>query len=417
MFKILVAERRFSALLLGSLLSKVGDGIHELVFILTTLKVTGENMFLTGLVYFFRFIPYLVLGPLGGSLADRLSRSRLMVLADLARMAVTLAFCVLLMLGLATPVTVGVMGFLMTALRTIFQPAFQAAVPALVDAKNLPQVNGASQIATEVGGLVGPALGGLALARLGQPGQVLLADAASYLVSVLCVLAARVPAHAAPSSSAPVTVGSLLADFHANYRGILRNRSLKIAITYSAACILFVGAALRVLIPSLIRQHGLPDSVVGYAMSATAVGTIAGALVCARVLREFGTRRLMLCWAVYGLVLAAFPGFAATLPTIVLAAIALGVAGAFVDVVLPTNIQQLSDDGSIGKNFSFFSTLANTGEALSAVLASGIVIATSVGSGIVLIGAAVAIVGFVGRTRAAPAAGGRAESVTPGVLP
>ena len=152
-------------------------------------------------------------------------------------------------------------------------------------------------------------------------------------------------------------------------------------------------------------------------MSATAVGTIAGALVCARVLHEFGTRRLMLCWAIYGLVLAAFPGFAASLPTIVLAAIALGRRGAFVDVVLPTNIQQLSDDGSIGKNFSFFSTLANTGEALSAVLASGIVIATSVGSGIVLIGAAVAIVGFLGRHRAAPAGGGRAEAVTPGVQP
>lgn len=417
MFKILVAERRFSALLLGSLLSRVGDGIHELIFILSVLKATGESMVLTGVIYFFRFIPYLVLGPIGGALADRLSRSRLMVLADLARTAVTLVLCALLVLGHATPVALGVVGFLMTALRTIFQPAFQAAVPALVAARNLPQVNGANQIATELGGLIGPALGGFALARFGQPGQVLLADAASYLVSVLCVLAARIPEHAAPSSPAPVTVASLLSDFRDNYRAIIRNRPLKIAITHSALCILFAGAALRVLIPGLIRQHGLPDSVVGYAMSATAGGTIAGALVCARVLHEYGTRRLMLCWAVYGVAMAAFAGFAATLPAILLAAVALGIAGAFVDVVLPTNIQQLSDDASIGKNFSFFSTLANTGEALSAVLASGIVAATSLSSGIVLIGGAVAVVGFVGRARAAPADGERAAAVTPGVLP
>jgi DHA3 family macrolide efflux protein-like MFS transporter len=280
-------------------------------------------------------------------------------------------------------------------------------------AGNLPQANGANQIVSEVGSLVGPAIGGLALAHFGRPGEVLLADAASYLISVVCIVGAQVPTHPMQlAKSSPMTVGSLFSDFYSNYRGIICNRSLKLTILYSALCILFVGAALRVLIPSVIRQHNLPDSFVGYAMSATAIGTIAGALVCTRVLHDFGTRRLMLCWAIYGAVLAAFPAFAATLLTIVLASVSLGVAGAFVDVVLPTNIQQLSDDGSIGKNFSFFSTLANTGEALSAVLASGIVIATSVGSGIVLIGAAVAVVGCIGRYKAAPT-----RTVSMGVLP
>jgi DHA3 family macrolide efflux protein-like MFS transporter len=49
----------------------------------------------------------------------------------------------------------------------------------------------------------------------------------------------------------------------------------------------------------------------------------------------------------------------------------LGGFGALADVVLPTNIQHLSTNDNTGKNFSLFSTMANTGEAFTGEALSG----------------------------------------------
>lgn len=182
MIGMLRRERSFSIFLTGNLLSQIGDGVHEFVFIVSVLSVTGNNVALAGVVYFFRFIPYLVLGPLGGALSDRLSRRSLMLCADLARMFITSLFCGLLAVGEANLTLLALIGMLMTSFRTIFQPAFQGTIPLLVGAEHLPSANGATQSAAEIGGLVGPALGGLALSATGNAGYVLILDAATYLL-------------------------------------------------------------------------------------------------------------------------------------------------------------------------------------------------------------------------------------------
>ena len=129
MIKMLRQEMPFSILLGGNLLSRIGDGVHEFIFIVTVLKVTNNDVAHAGIIYFFRFIPYLVLGPLGGALADRLRRKSLMLHADIARMVITSAFCALLMTDEAGPVSLALIGMLMTAFRTIFQPAFHKLTP------------------------------------------------------------------------------------------------------------------------------------------------------------------------------------------------------------------------------------------------------------------------------------------------
>ena len=395
MLSMLRQERAFATLLSGNLLSRIGDGVHEFVFIITVLQVTGNGIAEAGLIYFFRFIPYLLLGPLGGALADRLSRRQIMFWSDVARMFVTGVFCALLMASLVTPVVLAVVGMLMTALRTLFQPAFQSAIPDLVHERHLPQANGATQVAGELGGLAGPALGAVALGLLPSAGHVLLLDALTYAISALCILLVRLP-RKAPADDTPLTVRGLYGDFAANLRAVTAKRDLFVTIVYSSACILLVGGALRILIPALMKHHGHDDASIGWALSLMAGGTVLGALVCARVLRDFSTRQLMRTWGVYGAVLALLPLAGPVLPAILAACLLLGFAGAFVDVVLPTNIQQLSTQHNMGKNFSLFSTLANTGEALSGSLAGALVLFSSLAGSVTLIGVLIASLALFG---------------------
>jgi DHA3 family macrolide efflux protein-like MFS transporter len=396
-------ERQFSILLGGNLLSKIGDGIHEFVFIITVLQVTNNGITDAGIIYFFRFIPYLVLGPIGGILSDRLSRKLLMLWADLARILVVVIFSGLLITDAATVPMLALVGMLMTALRTIFQPAFQAAIPSLVVEVHLPTANGATQIAGEIGGLIGPALGGITLTSIGSPGHVLLLDAVTYLLSALCVLAVRIPEDHLKKEGCdlkdPFTVRSLYDDFGTNLTTVIARSQLFITIFYSSACILLVGAALRILIPAMLKNASYSDSVIGYAMSLTALGTIIGALVCGKFVHDFSTRRVMLYWCVYGLAMSLLPLCIGHIPTILAACLLLGLAGAFVDVAMPTNIQKLSTNVNIGKNFSLFSTLANTGEALSGGLAGCLVFFSTVGVSITLIGVLTASIAYIGRLK------------------
>lgn len=397
-------ESPFSILLGGSLLSKIGDGVHEFVFITAVLRVTNNGVADAGVIYFFRFIPYLVLGPIGGVLSDRLSRKLLMLWADLARTLVVAVFCGLLIADAATVPALAVIGMLMTALRTVFQPAFQATIPSLVAEEHLPAANGATQIAGEIGGLIGPALGGVALAAIGSPGHVLLLDAVTYLLSALCVMAVRIPVEHLEKDGDledPLTLRALYGDFGKNLAGVMARSQIFITIVYSSACILFVGAALRILIPAMLKNANYPDSVIGYAMSLTAFGAIAGAPVCGKFVHDFSTRRVMLYWCIYGLAMSLLPLSVGNVATILAACFMLGIAGAFVDVAMPTNIQKLSTNGNLGKNLSLFSTLANTGEALSGGLAGGLVLLSTVGASVTIIGILTASVAFVGSLKSA----------------
>lgn len=404
MFNLLRTEKPFSILLGGSLLSRIGDGIHEFVFIITVLKVTHNGIFDAGLIYFFRFIPYLVLGPIGGSLSDRLSRKALMLIADLARMAITGAFCALLIADAVGPVSLALLVMLMTAFRTIFQPAFQAVIPSLVRAENLPAANAGTQIAGEIGGLIGPALGGVALTLVSNPGYVLMLDAATYLLSALCVALVSIRADHVAQDAPGLTLKSLYGDFGRNLVKVREASQLFITIIYSSACILFVGAALRILIPAMMKHSGFSDSMIGFAMSMTAMGAIAGAVLFARIARDFSTGSLMLYWCLYGLVLSLLPACVATAPAILSGCFVLGAFGAFVDVVLPTSIQLLSTDANMGKNFSLFSTLANTGEALSGGLAGLLALVSTIGVSVTVIGLLTASVAYVGKYKAGRAA-------------
>jgi MFS family permease len=402
MIGVLRRERRFAALLTGNLLSQIGDGVHEFIFIVAVLKATSNNVGLAGLLYFFRFIPYLVLGPLGGALSDRLSRRSLMVFADLARISITCIFCVLLSKGDPGLPSLALIGMLMTSFRTLFQPAFQGIIPSMVRAEHLPVANGATQLAVEIGGLVGPALGALALSAIGNAGYVLVLDAATYFLSALCIMRVVAKPGTRPdvtTSFTTLTIRGLYGDFGHSVKEVLMKRELFITIACSALCILFVSAALRILIPSMLKGTGYSETTIGYAMSAIALGAIAGSALCARMMRDFSTRMLMLCWSFYGIALAVMPTCTDSVFTVLSGCFALGGLGAFVDVILPTNIQRHSTDANLGKNFSLFSTLANTGEALSGALAGTLAVVASVGTSLIVIGVLIASVAYVGKIK------------------
>ncbi|EBY4401380.1 MFS transporter [Salmonella enterica subsp. enterica] len=370
--------KNFRTLLSSLFISKSGDYAYEVVFVFIVLESTHNNYLLTGFVYFFRFIPFLFFGPVGGWMADNYPLKNNLIISEWLRLAVSLILFITSLSG-AINITILIVASVLTTIgRSIFQPSYQTAVPRTVGTDRLTGANGVSQVAEETASVVGPLLCSLILLFTDKT-WVLLFNAVTYAGSIMIL------------SKLPETDAAKGASFRIKnvYQETLfgikqlywDTRCLFIVILGSSICILFTGSVIRFIIPAVTVSYGQGEVFTSWIFSLMAAGTITGGLLYGRFLRSTSPKKVMQHWFVYGLLLllmsfTAFHSLKFLLPL----AFVLGISGAFVDISLVTVIQSWSPAENIGKTFGSFSTLANTAEALSGLISglfavSGLMIA------------------------------------------
>ena len=155
----------------------LGDSLGLVALMLYVADTTGQALAVALLLLAGDFAPAL-LGPLAGTVADRLDRRRVMVGCELVQGALVLATALWLP---PLPALLALVGLRAVA-GQVFQPASRAAVPALVPERDLERANAAVGVATNGGETLGPLVAAVALPVLGVRG-VLLVDAATFLVS------------------------------------------------------------------------------------------------------------------------------------------------------------------------------------------------------------------------------------------
>lgn len=193
-------HRQFVACWIGSFISHTSSWMQSVTVPFVVFHITHSAAWL-GFAGFVGQIPSVVCGPLGGVLAERYERRRLVVGAQLVQMSVALSLWALWSAGeldqwriLPLLVVQGVAG-------AIYITAWQALVPLLVPPASLAaayRIN--SVMFTSARGL-GPALAGIVLGAFG-PGVAFLTNGLTYLVSISTVSASRPrPVERAPRTS------------------------------------------------------------------------------------------------------------------------------------------------------------------------------------------------------------------------
>jgi MFS family permease len=175
---LLRRNRDFRALFLASVISLGGDwflwvAINGLIY-----EATGKAIYV-GLAILAQEFSFFVGSPIGGFLADRLDRKKLMIVCDLVR-AIT---CVAFLFVAADRIWLAyVLLPVLAAFAAPFDPAFSAATPNLVDRRDLPAANALNGSLWGTMLAIGAALGGVISATLGA-NAAFLVDAGSFLVS------------------------------------------------------------------------------------------------------------------------------------------------------------------------------------------------------------------------------------------
>ena len=105
-------------------------------------------------------VPTILCSPLGGVLADRVPRQRIMWGLDFFTAALVLGYG-LFFASRGTVLAVGVLMVLLAAIQALYQPSVQASIPALASEEHLPAANGVVAQVQALANLLGPILGGM----------------------------------------------------------------------------------------------------------------------------------------------------------------------------------------------------------------------------------------------------------------
>ncbi len=187
--ELLGRNRDFRLLWLGQVVSQLGDWFNTIAVMTLVLRLTGSGR-AVGLIFVTRFLPSVFAGPLAGVVADRFNRRSIMIWSDALRALVVLGF-----LFVRKPEHVWLIYALTVAqltLSTFFEPAKSAALPSVVEDRDLLTANAITSVTWSVMLTLGAAVGGLITGWFGTDASFVL-DSLTYLASTALVAALRLP--------------------------------------------------------------------------------------------------------------------------------------------------------------------------------------------------------------------------------
>lgn len=178
---ILRQEKNYAKLFAAGIVNGIGDRFSQVAVLGLLLYLTGSGL-AVGITFAVRLLPFLLFGPLGGWLADRFSKKRIMIATDLAR--VIFALSPLLVREAEDVWIIYVNSFLLSAGEALYSPARMSAIPLLVGKEHLLKVNSLEEVLTGLVLIGGSLSGGLVSSLLGAETTFVL-NSLSFFVSAL----------------------------------------------------------------------------------------------------------------------------------------------------------------------------------------------------------------------------------------
>ena len=300
---VLRASRSFGLLFTSTLISGLGTWVAVIALSLDVYARTdGSGRWIAALLIA-DFLPAVAIGLLLGPLVDRLSRKRLLVGADVVRLAVFV-----LLMFVVNEGQIVALAFVAGVASGFSRPAAYAGLPNLAPAKSLPQANSLLRTADQLTIMFGTLIGGV-IVGVWSPDVAYGINAVSFLVSAVLLL--QIP-------------GRLLQEGHVESKGhwadlaegfdVVRKSRALLTVLVSWNLAMMAIAFVNVGEVFLARKsYGTGSFGFGLMWTASGAGAVIGALFAS----SFLARRTMMAVYTAALGLMAFGDFAAALaPTV-----------------------------------------------------------------------------------------------------
>jgi len=267
-------NNNFKLIWFGKLISQLGDKFYAIALAWWILQNTHSTVIM-GFFMLTTAIPAIGIGLFTGALTDRWNRKRMLVITDIVRGVLVLAIALLAAFGVLEIWQVFVIGALLSAATSFFEPAIQAIVPDLVESSDLKKANGMSQMVGGVCQIAGPLCGALAVSLIGMTTVFFVNSASYFIAAVLSALLTWRKSELALDKKD----STVIQDIKEGLRYVRGQKRIITILVIIGAAHFFVGS-LFVALPFLAnRLSGKGVNNLGYLEMLMGVGLIAGSLL------------------------------------------------------------------------------------------------------------------------------------------
>ncbi|WP_330350147.1 MFS transporter [Streptomyces sp. NBC_00582] len=353
----------FGRLWSAAVISRFGDALRTTALPLLAVRLTDEPLAVAS-VTACAYLPWLLFGLLGGAVADRVDQRRAMWAVDTVRGLLVAAFALAVGLGHASVPLLIALAFLLTTLQTLFDNAATALLPSLVPRAALGGANARLMTGQQ---LAGGLLAGPFVPLLLGVGAFLpfAADAGTYLLAAALVASLRIPP---PVRERRPSGSTLRQEIGAGLRHLWQDRVLRAVCTATLLCNIGMGALIATLVLHVTRWLHADTTGYAAAMTAFALGSLAGGLLAQRLALRTGRARALLLGGTVQVAALLLMGTVRHLGALLAGMLLLGVMNMVWNVHQVTLIQQRSPEPMVGRIAAAFRTASTSGAPTGALL-------------------------------------------------
>jgi MFS family permease len=266
-------HRNFQLFFSGQLISLIGTWMQSVAQSWLVYRLTGSSLLL-GSVGFASQIPVFLVAPLGGIVADRQNRQRIVICTQVASMLLACVLATLTLTGIVQVWHIFVLASLLGVVNAFDIPGRQSFLVDMVGKEDLMNAIALNSSLFNGARIIGPAIAGILVARIGE-GWCFFANAISYIAVITGLLMMRVQSRSHRASGSP------LAHIIEGFRFVRQTGPIR-AILRLLGLVSLVAMPYTVLMPVLADKilHGGARGL-GILMGATGVGALLGALTLA----------------------------------------------------------------------------------------------------------------------------------------
>ena len=284
----------FMHLWAGQTAAEIGFQVGALATSAIAISLLHASETQIGLLSALQTLAFLLIGLPAGAWVDGWRKRRVMITANLARIAALVSIPIAYVFSSLTLTHLMVVAALLGLSTVFFDVAYQSYVPMIASKRYIGAANGRLEASYQVGRAGGPGLGGWLLGAIAPPLAYLL-TASTYVCSTWAIWRIHTPEPRPAHSDAPLRTQIL------EGLSFVRGQRLLFPLFSCIACAAFAGAGIQVLLPILVlRTLGMSATQLGLLLSAGALGGILGALTRPTWITRLGIGRCIVITNIVG---------------------------------------------------------------------------------------------------------------------
>lgn len=309
-------HRQFALFWSAAFVSNIGTWMESVAVGVYVTETTGKALW-AGLVAAAAFVPTGLLGPVGGALADRFDRRRLLIASTTGSTVLAGTLCALFVRGDPSPAAVTLIVLLAGCAWALGFPSYQALLPNLVPREEITGAMGLSSAQWNLGRVIGPAIAGLVLTNFGVP-WALAINTLSFLAPLIVIATLTLPV------PEPHDGTSLLRSMQEGWRYATGEPGLRVMLVRFCGALVCIAPFIALVPAMAVKVFDAPERGTSMLITAQGVGAVAMGVAIGGLGERYGLRRVftgcltLVCPAVV---------LYASAPTLWLAALGIAVVG------------------------------------------------------------------------------------------